>query len=204
MDSDVTRRAIHAVAELVLAGPQYRRSQTIRLHVTPRGVATVTEPEVSIVGATVTCGDVSVPIDGMTCAGIAAAIGMQPSDLADVYSDVTGVDPNDVLHADTAHAARLDAAFAAGAAALVQFAPSASPVVWPEHFDVGISVDEVNYGVSPGDGYLAEPYAYVGPFVVPEGEFWNAPFGATLVLGSEPDAAGIVAFFAEGQRQAHR
>ena len=39
------------------------------------------------------------------------------------------------------------------------------PVLWPEHFDLAIDVDEVNYGVSPGDGYHGAPYAYVGPWL---------------------------------------
>ena len=39
-----------------------------------------------------------------------------------------------------------------------------TPVLWPEHFDVGITLDKVNYGVSPGDDDIPEPYAYVGPW----------------------------------------
>ena len=27
----------------------------------------------------------------------------------------------------------------------------------PEHFDLGITIDRANYGVSPGDGYLERP-----------------------------------------------
>jgi len=50
------------------------------------------------------------------------------------------------------------------------------PVLWPEHFDIGITLDEVNYGVSPGDDMIGEPYAYVGPFRRREGAFWNQPF----------------------------
>jgi hypothetical protein len=37
------------------------------------------------------------------------------------------------------------------------------PVLWPEHFDIGITIDAVNYGASRGDDHIAEPYAYVGP-----------------------------------------
>jgi hypothetical protein len=50
-------------------------------------------------------------------------------------------------------------------------------VLWPEHFDIGISVDEVNYGVSPGDVHIPEPYAYVGPWHPRVGTFWNTGFG---------------------------
>ena len=55
--------------------------------------------------------------------------------------------------------------------------------LWPEHFDMGCSIEGVNFGCSPGDGYLAEPYVYVGPWNtggLPEGDFWTAPFGAVL------------------------
>jgi hypothetical protein len=89
-------------------------------------------------------------------------------------------------------------AFSAGDAALRTFAPSEEPVLWPEHFDIGITVDDVNYGVSPGDGYLGEPYMYVGPWTAKTGEFWNAPFGAARLLGPSPDPATIVAFFEQG------
>ena len=38
------------------------------------------------------------------------------------------------------------------------------PVLWPEHFDVAATEDEVNYGVSAGDDYHPTPYAYLGPW----------------------------------------
>ena len=47
----------------------------------------------------------------------------------------------------------------------------------------GIGVDEVNYGMSPGDGFHAAPYAYVGPWTPREGAFWNVPFGALRPAG---------------------
>jgi hypothetical protein len=54
--------------------------------------------------------------------------------------------------------------------------------LWPEHFDLGCSIEGVNFGCSPGDGYSAEPYVYVGPWNSEglAGDFWNAAFGATL------------------------
>ena len=88
-------------------------------------------------------------------------------------------------------------ALTAGDAALRAMAPDEVPVLWPEHFDVGISVDEVNYGVSPGDSYLATPYAYVGPWAARTGDFWNAPFGAALAVEGR-DADALAAFFARG------
>lgn len=54
--------------------------------------------------------------------------------------------------------------FASGDAALRLFAPGGGPVLWPEHFDVAIDLDEVTYGVSLGDAEIAGPYAYVAPW----------------------------------------
>ena len=45
-----TRRSLHGVAELVLAGPQYAASQSIRLCVTPGGFGTVTTPDLRVEG----------------------------------------------------------------------------------------------------------------------------------------------------------
>ena len=54
------------------------------------------------------------------------------------------------------------------------------PQIFPEHFDLGITAGPVNYGFSPGDDAIAEPYVYVGPHQLPPpaGDFWNASFGA--------------------------
>jgi len=60
----------------------------------------------------------------------------------------------------------------------------------------GTTVDEVNYGVSPGDDHLPEPYAYVGPWTPPTGAFWNAPFGATRTLAELSD---VLEFFTAGR-----
>ena len=81
------------------------------------------------------------------------------------------------------------------------FAPDQEPVLWPEHFDLGISLDEVNYGVSPGDSQIPRPYAYVGPWSAREGTFWNTPFGAARPLTELPDVDALVAFFHEGAEQ---
>ena len=79
------------------------------------------------------------------------------------------------------------------------------PVLWPEHFDVAVSVAEVNYGVSAGDGYHPTPYAYVGPWKPRTGSFWNAPFGAAYPLHPDHNCADlvtdIVEFFEQGRAE---
>ena len=173
-----TRRSLHAVAELVLAGPQYRRHGTIRLRVTPDGFGTVAGPELRVDGTDLSGGGQRWPISGRSCAELAAAAGREPRALTDVYRDGTDVGPDEALHLDPAAAAWLARCWAAGDAALRRLAPAETPVLWPEHFDVGIRVDETNFGVSPGDTAVAEPYAYVTPPVPRQGPFWNQPFGA--------------------------
>jgi len=199
-----TRRALHAVAELVLAGPQYAAHAKIRLRITPNGFATVLSPDVRVDGTAVVSGAGRAAIDGRTAADLAAQLGLTARSLEDVFQGGIGVGVDEPLTADPEFAAVIAAAFAAGEIALRRFAPDEEPVLWPEHFDLGSTVDEVNYGVSSGDGYLDEPYAYVGPWTSKTGDFWNAPFGAARPLGPSPDPAAIVAFFEQGRAAARR
>ena len=68
---------------------------------------------------------------------------------------------------------------------------------------MAIRVDDANFGLSPGDGFIEEPYAYVGVSRPPAGDvFWNAPFGAAVPLTDLPDAAAVAAFFSEGRTRA--
>ncbi len=65
------------------------------------------------------------------------------------------------------------------------------PVLWPEHFDIGVLVDGMGYGVSPGDRYISEPYAYATP---------RGAARPIRDLGSaDPDAA--LAFFTDARRR---
>ena len=70
-------------------------------------------------------------------------------------------------------------------------------MLWPEHFDIGIDAEQVNYGVSPGDDFLAEPYAYVAPWTMQPSELWNAPFGAVRPMTDLDGSDRVLAFFAE-------
>jgi hypothetical protein len=122
-----------------------------------------------------------------------------------LYAEGSGVDPDDPIDLSGEAVQRLAEAFTRGDAALRAFAPGQTPVLWPEHFDVGVTVDDVNYGLSPGDSYLAEPYAYVGPPRAtegPGGSFWNAPFGAARPLRELPDVDAVVRFFTDGRAAA--
>jgi hypothetical protein len=70
-------------------------------------------------------------------------------------------------------------------------------VLWPEHFDVAVTEDEVNYGVSAGDDYHATPYAYIGPCTQRTGSFWNAPFGAVYQLNPAHDVDALTSHIAD-------
>ena len=74
-----------------------------------------------------------------------------------------------------------------------------------------VTVDEVNLGVSAGDGFSTRPYAYVGPWDfdpdVPAyggGGFWNAPFGAVLEPPARPGPTPLTEFFRAGLERVRR
>jgi hypothetical protein len=194
-----TRRAWHGVAELVLAGPQYRASGTIRLRVAPGGFATTDEPALAVSHDLLVTKAGQVGLDGATCADLASAIGAPVGPPEGLYHGGSGVAAGEVLRFDPDALAVLGDAFTTGDHALRTFAPAITPVLWPEHFDVSVTVEEVTYGVSPGDDYLDEPYVYVGPLTPRTGPFWNAPFGAAVPLATLTTVAAVVDFFTTGR-----
>jgi hypothetical protein len=199
----VTRRSLHAVAELVLAGPQYRATGKLRLRVVPGGFATVLAPELRAVSTRVVGdGGAAVPIDGHTARAIGAELGVQAGRPEGAYAIGAGVDPDETLTLRPDQADVIMGVFSRGHDALIAFAPAETPVLWPEHFDVAIRVQEANFGVSPGDGFIEEPYAYVGVSRPAAGDpFWNVPFGAAVRLAELPGSAAVTAFFAEGRNR---
>jgi hypothetical protein len=197
-----TRLALHGVAELILAGPQYRRGGGIRLRVAPGGFSTVASPDLRVEGDRLVTPDGPLRLSGGTYAERAKEAGVEPSRLDDVYSGGVRIDPDTRIELDPAAALVLAEAFVRGDSALRMLAPEEEPVLWPEHFDVGITSGEVNYGVSPGDAGIPEPYAYVGPWTPRSGDFWNATFGASRLMSELPDAEAVLAFFRAGEREA--
>jgi hypothetical protein len=196
-----SRRALHAVAELVLAGPQYRRSGTIRLQVRPGGFGTVADPDLAVLGAELIAGARRIPLVGKLHA-LAEQAGLDAGAPAGLYHDGCGVELHDEIDVDAACAVLIADWFATGAQALRHLDPGQSAVLWPEHFDLSITVDQVNYGVSPGDAYVDEPYAYVGPWQPRTGDFWNLPFGAARPQAELSDVDAVIAFFAQGRERA--
>jgi hypothetical protein len=196
-----TRLALHGIAELVLAGPQYGESHDIRLRATPGGFGTVTAPDLRVEGLELVTPTIRLPLGG-TFAGLGRAAGVEARRLDDVYAGGPGTDPDDHIVLDPDAVDVIIDAFGRGEAALRRFAPDVVAVLWPEHFDLAISLAEVNYGVSPGDHHVPEPYAYVGPWAPRRGPFWNTDFGAARPLTELVGVGSLVAFFDEGAKRA--
>jgi hypothetical protein len=201
-----TRRQLRGVAESLIAGPQYRSSGTVRLAVRPDGFAAVTIP-VAVRGTELVLPNDAVALEGpMSLVAEAAGIVAGPPEGA--YTIADPLPPDTDLQLDAEAAEWVNRSHYAGGYALKSFLPECHPVLWPEHFDVAVTEDEVNYGVSAGDEQHRMPYAYVGPWALPKGEFWNAPFGALYPLDHTIDvddlAERIADYFERGRRELSR
>jgi hypothetical protein len=207
-----TRRSLHAIAESILAGHQHRVAGTIRLAVGNGGFRTLPLPGdpslLAVHGAdlVVTSGttDRTVPLRG-SLQHLADTAGVTFGAPVGVYPGGEQPRASDPVVVDEGAAATVLAAFELGGTALralgrrhLTDAPP-TPVLWPEHFDVGIAIDQVNYGVSPGDDEIPEPYAYVGPFEPRRGTFWDRSFGAARLVSELRDVDAMVEFFESGR-----
>jgi hypothetical protein len=201
-----TRSSWHRVAEHVLAAGQFADAGTIRLRPWAGGIATVKPVggrRLAVVGDTL----VVVDPDGsrrsapLTTVGAAATFAGITPGLRGSYPPATPAEPDTPLTVDRDAPRTLAAWFALGDAALrhlaEQLGRAQEPVLWPEHLDLGITVDEVNYGCSPGDAAIGDPYLYVGPHAGPpvRDDFWNAPFGAAVTADRIGGVEDAVAFF---------
>jgi hypothetical protein len=209
-----TRDGWHRVAEHVLAAAQYADTGKIGLRPSTAGFATarplhggrqlrVAEADLIVTDG---AGSRSAPL---TTVGAAARFaGVTPGMPERVYQPATPLDLDDPLAIDPASARLLAEWYQLGDAALRRFADEVGadpglPILWPEHFDLAITIDGVNYGVSPGDVYVERPYLYVGPQAGPpvRDTFWNATFGATVAIDEVPSADDAVAFFHQGRER---
>ncbi len=206
------RTGLHAVAEHLLAGPQYRTSGTIRLAVTEDGFSTVRSPADGVDALLVRAdgvlrrpGGLLVPLTG-SFAALASALGVQPGAPSGVYPASTPEPPEELVLPRAGVDVVLQALIVGDQALrslTAQSHPGLEPVLWPEHFDVALTLDEVNFGVSPGDAEHPLPYAYVGPWSPPaRGGFWNEPFGAGRALADLGGVAEVVDYFREGRSRA--
>ena len=192
-----TMAALHRVAELLVA-PARKPDNEIALQATPGGFGT---PVFPYDGA-----DHQVRVDGAELVHAAGgeerrapltSLDVARGAVADLVPGALGDAP---LGVDPESAARLADWYAFGAAVLREL--GREPILWPEHFDIGITTGGVSYGVSPGDRHVPEPYAYVSTSPAPVGPFWNVSFGSARPMRELHDAEAVRAYFAEGARLA--
>ncbi|MCW2929647.1 MAG: hypothetical protein JWM19_609 [Actinomycetia bacterium] len=212
-----TRDGLHRVAEHVLAAARYAAARKIGLILSPGGFRT---PPLGPDGRFLAVDGAELVVDGAqgarrtpltTIRAAAEFTGVTPGAPAEVYRPATSFSLDEPLMIDPDAARLLAAWYQLGAQAMSRLAveiPGDKPgaaVLWPEHFDVGMTAAAINYGASPGDEHITEPYLYVGPHDGPprgDPAFWNAPFGAARTfrqIGTEAEAA---AFFRDGRARA--
>lgn len=211
-----TRDAWHRLAEHVLSAARHAATGRIGLLPAPGGFATPTfGPDACVLA--VDLDEFVVTRNGQqrrtriaTIAQVAGFAGITPGAPDQVYRPATPLEPDAPLWIDRPAARLLADWYQLGAQALAAFAaavPGDEPTgaqLWPEHFDLGISAARVNYGASPGDERVPQPYLYVGPHDGPPAanDFWNAPFGAVLRHEAVLTVGTAVAFFHTGRERA--
>jgi hypothetical protein len=208
-----TLDALHTVAEHILATARYRAVRRIGLEPVRGGFATPLFDGrwVEVVGGDLVVrseeGEVtSEPLTTLRSAG--TLVGVEPGLPPGIYAPATPLDLDAGLEVDPTAAEAIADWFALGAQALETLTSAfrdespSETTLWPEHFDLALSIGEVNYGASPGDAGHPGPYVYVGPWTTRSGPFWNEPFGASRAGTDVTSVADAVAFFEEGHRQA--
>jgi hypothetical protein len=222
-----TRRSLHALGEHVLGAALFQGRHRIGLRQFTGGFATqnylhvrdgaAVERRAMLVGTEVVVrdddlsgGTIEERAPVTTLAAAAALVGVDPGLTAECgYTPAAPPAPDAELVVDPGAAAFLAEVLATGYAALVVLSAhfvDEEPTeiqLWPEHFDLGTSFREVNYGLSLGDEEHPYPYAYVGPWSSPpQGGFWNESFGASLTFEEVPTVDEVLTFLGEGRRQA--
>lgn len=190
-----TRLALQSVAEHVLCAARHAATGRIGLVPTPSGIATPAFPTDSGLRTLATDGLELVVTDDrgtrrapLTTVGAAAELAeITPGAPTDVFTPTTALEPDAPLDLDPDAVAQLASWWVLVATAFERFAAEhpddqvAAAQLWPEHFDVGGQVGEVNYGGSPGDAGDPLPYLYIGPWSPPPvDDFWNRLFGRAI------------------------
>lgn len=214
-----TRDSLHRLASYVLAPARKAVTGRIGLRATRGGFGTPVFGAGERLRAEGTLlvrerdGDVS-SAEITSLAAAAAFTGVVLSADPGIGSDPPALgDPDAPLPISPAAALALGAWFGFSAGVLEEFrreldasGHACSEVqLWPEHFDLGCNIEGVNFGCSPGDRHIAEPYVYVGPWNtdgLPDGGFWNASFGAVLpyreLLAGTDARAATLSFLRRG------
>ena len=211
-----TRESLHILAEHVLCAARHAATGRIGLRQTPGGFGTPPFPSahgdrrLRIDGDELVIeddrGERRAPITTLRSAGELAEIA--PGAPTEVFTPTTPLDLDAPLVVDAAEAAHLANWYLLVNAALEQLRSEVGAdddtiiQLWPEHFDLAVTIDEVNFGGSLGDDPHPTPYLYVGPWSPPEpdGGFWNEPFGSSLDSAEVHDATAALAYFRRGRQ----
>ncbi|MGH9018816.1 MAG: hypothetical protein ACRDY1_13785 [Acidimicrobiales bacterium] len=198
-----TRASLHLVAARILGAARFAAVGRLGLVVVPGGFGT---PEFDgrrllVVDGQLSDGSRRQPITTLLDAG--AFAGVDPTVSPHPVLDLPG-DPTAPLPVDPAAAAALATWLETSQTLLTALTDAgagaddpSSLQLWPEHFDLALESgpegSRANYGASPGDETIDQPYLYVGPHEKRHGSFWNAPFGAALPYsairaGEDPEA----------------
>ena len=214
----VTRAGWHRVAEHVLAAALYQATGKIGLAPSPGGFRT---PPFGTDGRFLAVDGTELVVSGAadtkrtpltTIRAAAEFAGVTPGAPAEVYRPATPLDLDEPLMIEPDAARLLAEWYSLGVQALSRFAaeiPGDKPtaaVLWPEHFDVGMTAAAINYGASPGDDHVTDPYLYVSPHDGPppgDPAFWNTPFGAARTFRQIGTVAEAEAFFRDGRARAY-
>jgi hypothetical protein len=210
----VTRAGLHRVAEHVLAAARYAEAGRIGLMPSPGGFRT---PPFGPDGGFIAVEGTDLVVGGAagtrrtvltTIRAAAEFAGTTPGAPSQVYKPATPLNLDEPLMIDPDAARLLAEWYQLGAQAMSRLAAEiagdqpGAVVLWPEHFDVGMTAAAINYGASPGDDQIPEPYLYVSPHEgLPPGDsaFWNVPFGAARTFRQIGTVAEAAAFFRDGR-----
>jgi len=214
-----TRRSWHLLAAHVVAEERVRRVGHSGLEPTPQGFRTPGDVP----------GGVEVELDQLVIRRADGVFRRSVTTIGDAQSWVLGEvgpprwgeqpglhDPPVAVAAsmplpiDPGVAAWLGHWFSLGYAALGELvadeasADAGVPMLWPEHFDVGVEVlpddRRASYGVSPGDTTIAEPYAYVALWEPDRhGAATDLWWSATALAGATMTARELAATDGPGQ-----
>lgn len=194
-----TRLRLHGIGECLMAGPQRRAGGRFTLRVTPGGFATTGAPALRLERTDLVVDESRRVAIGGTFSELAGALGVDFGAPPDAYPDGSGAHPSDDTSLDAASAQLIQDWYVMADAGLRMMAPRQTPILWPEHFDVAILLDDTSYGASPGDAFHGAPYAYVSSDDHDGSDFWNAPFGAIRGYEQVTGIHDLVAFWLTAQ-----
>jgi hypothetical protein len=214
-----TRDALHALAEHVLAPFRYRADGHIGVVPAPSGFGTPVlgsgeRVRVEVIELVHERPGTTTRV-GLTTLGAAAQFVDVPLGVpAGLYNAATPGTPDLPIAVDAAASRALAEWIAFGAALLDELRarypgqPASAATIWPEHFDQALELGSAesgaraNYGASPGDETIAQPYLYVGPWDASRrtGRLGTYEFGAAITFDELLAAGDLSAgadFFAE-------